>query len=267
MKKTIISGITLGWLCWGFSLPVKGETVLEKIQRTGVLQVAIREDAPPFGYLDSNQDLRGYCLGFFALLEKQLLNSLNRQTLSIKLLKSTTNNRFNLVSNNLVDLECGPNTIKNNIAEDLTFSQDFFTTGTQFLVKENDRNRLDLDSNLKDVRLGVVKNTTTEEFVTSTYPSAQIIKFSGTTGKSRGIQAVMQGKIDGMVSDGILLRAEAQQLGLSRARYRLIPQVPILSDRYGMIIKAKDPQWQDLVNSVINSPQANSLSQAWFGGK
>ena len=93
MKQKIVSSLIIVYLSCR-ALPVKAEAVLEKIERTGVLNVAIREDAAPFGYLDSNNNLQGYCLDFFVLLEKQLIKRLERNSLSIKLLKSTANNRF-----------------------------------------------------------------------------------------------------------------------------------------------------------------------------
>ena len=246
------------------SLPVQAETVLEKIQRTGVLRVAIREDAPPFGYLDENDDLEGYCLNFFSLLEKQLTKTLPRNVLSIKLLKSTANNRFALVANNFADLECGPNTIRLDPPNGVSFSQTFFVTGTQFLANKNG-DRLKLDGDLNGTRLGVIKDTTTEEFVTETYPLATVFRFSGVTARTRGVQAVAQGRIDAMVSDGILLKAQAQQQGLSASQYPLIPDTPLTCDRYGMIIGDNDPQWRDFVNSVINSPRIVTLSKTWFG--
>lgn len=246
------------------SLPVQAETVLEKIQRTGVLRVAIRQDAPPLGYLDENDDLEGYCLNFFNLLEKQLTKTLPRNVLSIKLLKSTANNRFALVANNLADLECGPNTIRLDPPDGVSFSQTFFITGTQFLANKKG-DRLKLDGDLNGARLGVIKDTTTEEFVTETYPLATVFRFSGVTARTRGVQAVAQGRIDAMVSDGILLRAQAQQQGLSASQYPLIPDTPLTCDRYGMIIGDEDPQWRDFVNSVINSPRVVALSETWFG--
>ncbi|MGL4883097.1 MAG: amino acid ABC transporter substrate-binding protein, partial [Waterburya sp.] len=79
MNRQVISSFITGSLCLLFlASPVKAETVLAKIQRTGVLTLAVREDAPPFGYLDANDNLQGYCLDFFALLEKQLNNKLER---------------------------------------------------------------------------------------------------------------------------------------------------------------------------------------------
>ncbi len=264
MKQQILSSLIILYL-FGWALPVKAETVLEKIERSGVLKVAFREDAAPFGYLDTNNNLQGYCLDFFVLLEKQLIKKLERNSLSIKLLKSTTNNRFSLVEKNIVDLECGPNTIREDIPDSINFSTTFFITGTQFLVSKKNRDRIDLENKLQNIKIGVIKDTTTEEFVVDTYPSAIIQKFSGVTARNRGVQAVGQGKIDAMISDGILLRAEAQQQGLSTREYPLIPKIPLTCDRYGMMIGGKDSQWLNFVNSVIRSSQAAKLSQAWFG--
>ena len=247
----------------GFVAPVKAEDTLAKIQRTGVINLAIREDARPFGYLDANNRLQGYCLDFFALLESRLLKELKRDSLSVKLFKSTTNNRFSLVANNIIDLECGPNTIGSDPPENTTFSSSFFLTGTQFLVNKN--NNLDLDRDLDGATLGVISNTTTAEFIARRYPQARLRKYRGVTARNRGIQAVAQGKIDAMISDGILLRAEAQQQELSSADYPLVPDLPLTCDRYGMIITSEDPQWQDFINSAIDGPEVKALSKAWFG--
>ena len=258
-----LSLLSSSLLFLGLASFAEAESTLGKIQRTGVLSVAIREDAPPFGYLDDNDNLQGYCLDFFALLETQLVQKLERNTLIIKLLKSTPGNRFSLVDADLVDLECGPNTIRSDIPPNTDFSKVFFVTGTQFLVQKN--TALDLDNDLANAKLGVIKNTTTEQFIAQRYPAATLRKYRGVTARIRGIQAVEQGKIDAMISDGILLRAEAQQQGLSATEYPVIPDVPLTCDRYGMIIPGDDPEWQDFVNSVIGSSQAATLSNAWFG--
>lgn len=251
-------------LCFlGLVSPAKGEERLAKIQRTGVLNVAIREDAPPFGYLDANKNLQGYCLDFFELLESQLVDELERNSLSVKLLKSTAANRFTLVADNLVDLECGPNTIRAEPPENTDFSTGFFLTGTQFLIKED--NPLDLDNTLDGATLGVVANTTTAKYIAQRYPTAILRQYRGVAARVRGVQAVSQGKLDAMISDGILLRAEVQQQGLSLSEYPLIPEVPLTCDRYGMIIHGNDPQWQEFINSMINSPEAIALADQWFG--
>jgi polar amino acid transport system substrate-binding protein len=263
MNRNLIWVLASSVCFLGLVSPVKGEERLGKIQRTGVLNVAIREDAPPFGYLDGNKNLQGYCLDFFDLLESQLVDELERDSLSVKLLKSTASNRFTLVAENLVDLECGPNTIRTEAPENIGFSACFFLTGTQFLIKQD--NPLDLDNDLDGATLGVIANTTTAKYIAQRYPTAILKQYRGVAARIRGVQAVSQGKIDAMISDGILLRAEVQQQGLSLAEYPLVPEVPLTCDRYGMIIHSNDSQWEDFINSVINSPEAIALSDQWFG--
>ncbi|MFM2310880.1 MAG: hypothetical protein RLZZ04_156 [Cyanobacteriota bacterium] len=264
MNRNLIWVLASSVCFLGLVSPVKGEERLAKIQRTGVLNVAIREDAPPFGYLDASKNLQGYCLDFFDLLESQLVDELERDSLSVKLLKSTASNRFTLVAENLVDLECGPNTIRAEPPENTDFSAGFFLTGTQFLIKQD--NPLDLDNDLNGATLGVIANTTTAKYIAQRYPTAILKQYRGVAARTRGVQAVSQGKIDAMISDGILLRAEAQQQGLFLSEYPLIPEVPLTCDRYGMIIHSNDPQWQEFINSVINSPEAIALADEWFGG-
>ena len=268
MNRQAVSFLLGGTLLLGFALPTnanKSEGVLDRIQRTGVLKVAIREDAPPFGYLTPSGELQGYCLDFFALLEQQLVKNLERNTLSVKLFKSSTSSRFSLVENKTIDLECGPNTIPQENTRQVNFSDSFFLTGTQFLVKNKKKKTLNPNRNLGDVTLGVIGNTSTADYLAENYPNATLRKFEGVTARARGIEAVEQGKIAAMVSDGILLRAAAQQQGLSALQYPLVPDVPLTCDRYGMIIQSEDSQWQDFVNSVIDTPEAEQLTDAWFG--
>ena len=57
MNRNLVFLFTSSLYLLSLISPVKAEDTLAKIQRTGVLSVAIREDAPPFGYLDANHYL------------------------------------------------------------------------------------------------------------------------------------------------------------------------------------------------------------------
>ena len=257
--------IALGLAVALFPLSAVAQPVLEEIAETGELRVAVREDAPPFSYLDSGDNLRGYCLDFIELLEEKLTKELQRNTMAVTLLKSTVSNRFDLVENNLVALECGPNTIRELTSESAAFSRPFFVTGTQFLVATNRESQFELDGNLGELTIGVINNSSNQEAIAQRYPEAEIVAFSGTTARSRGVQAVRQGQIDAMVSDGILLWAEMAQQEFPKEEYKLIPQSPLTTDYYGMILPESDSDWQEFVNSVVVSPESQALFQRWFG--
>ncbi|MBE9168251.1 amino acid ABC transporter substrate-binding protein [Pleurocapsales cyanobacterium LEGE 06147] len=243
------------------------ETVLDTIERTGLLRVAIREDAAPFGYLDAGGNIRGYCLDFFALLRRKLTQFLQRDIIVIRLLKSNASNRFQLVAEGLVYLECGPNTISTEIQvpNQIEFSTAFFISGTQFLIQRDNRQRINLDSNLQDIAIGVIRNTTTEQYISDRYPLAEQQQFQGSAARMRGVQTLQQGRLDAFVSDGILLIAEVERQNLPLQNYILIPEQPLTCDRYGMILPANEPQWRNFVNSVIESKESEKLLSRWLG--
>lgn len=251
---------------------VKAETVLEEIERTGVFRVGIRSDAVPFGYRKPNGQLTGYCVDFIASLKEKISDTIERDELLVRIFESTASNRWRLVSERTVHIECGPNTIREEMPEEsISFSQPFFVTGTQFLVLNSERDapfgsrrshRVALNSTLEGVRIAVLRGTTTESLVEDRYPQATVVKLQGSTGRLRGVQGVLQGRFDTFVSDGILLLGEAEAL---RARdYQLIPDQPLSCDQYGMILPEEDMQWETLVNSILVSQQGRQIWQNWF---
>lgn len=247
------------------TLPAKSETVLEKIKRTGLLEVAMREDAIPFGYRDSNNNLQGLCLDFIQLLREELKHKLNLQIISVKIYKSTLFNRFQLLENKTVDFECGPNSIRKTIPNGVSFSRPFFVTGTQFLVRSDNQKNFDFSSSLEGISIGVLRDTTTQELLRQKYPLATYQEFQGVTGRLRGIQSLRRNRIDAFASDGILLIGEAVILGLSLGKdYQLIPPNPLNCDYYGFILPANDPQWQEFINGVIVTSENRNIFKAWF---
>jgi hypothetical protein len=101
-------------------------TILEEIKRTGLLRIAVREDAVPFGYRDLNENWTGICIDFLEILRNQVRRELDQPIILIKLFKSTLFNRFDLVNDKVVALECGPNTIRDNLSYNIDFSDPFF---------------------------------------------------------------------------------------------------------------------------------------------
>jgi polar amino acid transport system substrate-binding protein len=242
----------------------KGETILEKIDRTGLLEVAIREDAVPFGYRDGANNLEGLCLDFIELTREELKKKLGLKVISIKIYKSTLFNRFDLVENKTVDFECGPNTIRATIDQNVTFSQPFFVTGTQFIIRTEQRANFNL-STLEEQRIWVLRGTTNSDFLRERYPKAIFEEFQGITGRARGVQALVRGRIDAFASDGILLLGEAIELGLALgADFVITPRNPLDCQYYGFILPNNDPQWKSFIDAVITTSQNRDILKQWF---
>lgn len=253
-------------VCSPFS--VRSETVLEEIQRTGVLKVALRQDAPPFGYLNSAGEWSGFCLDFINRLQQKVKQELGRDVLLVKLYKSTLYNRFETINNKVAYLECGPNTMQNNSEINADFSMPFWISGTQFLIREESYRDFAVNGSLKDFKIGVLLYTSTQTFLAHRYPQSILVEFQGVTGRRRGIQALQQKRIDAFAGDGILLLGEAvlQDLSLGK-NYLLVPEYPLSCEYYGLILPQGDSQWRNLVNSVIESERSQPIYKAWFGAE
>ena len=253
----------LGLLSYFLPVFAQEETVLEAIARTGILKVALREDAPPFGYQNANGIRVGFCLDFFEELEDALKETLKREVLLVKVFESTLVNRFDVVENKLVHLECGPNTIREIKDKKISFSTPFWVSGTQFLVSTNNPTPIEINGSMAGVKIGVLRHTTTETLLNDRYPNAEIKKFQGVTGRRRGVQAMKQERIQAFAGDGILLLGEAVLQNLQG--FQLVPALPLDCEYYGLILPAGDESWQTLVNSVIHSQDSAYLYREWFG--
>jgi len=243
--------------------PKKQETVLAESAKTGVLRAAVRLNAPPFSFKDESGQPTGFCVDQLKDLTNQLQQQLKRSIrLEVKA-EATLENRFQLIRDNQVYIECGPDTIRGNIPG-AVFSKPFFVTGTQFLAQKTKQILVSPLNTFKDVRIGVIEGSTTENFIRDRYPKAAITKFDGRTGRSQGIQALAKGSIDIFASDGILLLDEAKKQNLSLNDYTLLPDGPLTCEPYGMLLPANAPQWRDTVNDYINSPAYRQTWQKWF---
>ena len=240
------------------------ETILNQIKHTGVLKVAMRRDASPFGYIDEQQRWTGYCGDLAVELQKYLTSKLGLN-LAIDLveLPSTLENRFSLIQEDTVHLECGPNTIRQDV-EGIAFSVPFWTTGTRFLTPKERQSNINPNSSLENLQVGVLKNTTTEEFIQTNYPQAQVVYFDGVQGRAEAVKAVTEGNIDTFASDSILSLEEMARQNLPVNNYVLQPKLPLTCDFYGLLLPNDDPQWQDTVNKFIAEISAQKVMDKWL---
>lgn len=242
----------------------KSATVLADIQKTGVLKVGIRKDAAPFGFINAQGEWKGYCQDFMEGFRDYLVANYDVPTnLRVVTLESNLRDRFELVQDQTVHLECGPNSIRKDITN-VEFSVPFAATGTQFLIPKNKEESFDIKNNLQGWNVGVLQDSLTQQFMKDNYESVKTTLFKGELGRAEGVQALAQGKIDAFVSDGILLQGEIVRQGLSANDYSVVPERPLTCDFYSMILPNNDPQWQKMVNEFIMEDRFNVKNNEWL---
>ena len=244
--------------------PQRSGEIIAQIRASKTLKVAMRSDAAPFGFIDDSENLwTGYCDDFADALGEHLTEKLNIDGgIEVVKIPSTLENRFQLVRDNTIHLECGSNTIQPD-RENISFSKPIFISGTRFLVTQDKASQIDLNSTLANLRTGVLSDSTTADFISSTYPETDIVYFQGDGGRSDGIQALSEGQIDTFVSDGVLLLGEIDRQNLAQENYRLIPENPLTCDLYGLILPQGEPQWRSLVNDFIDSDLDQKIKDKW----
>ncbi len=221
------------------------------------MKVGIRKDAVLFGYENSKGEWVGFCRTFADALANSLSQKLNN-TISVKTVLSNLQTCEAIVRNGTVHFECRPNTISSTkeVKENIKYSTRFFITSTRLLVKPKDQT---VNTN----KVGVLRGTTNLDIVAKIFPSSQIEQISS---REEGVRRVNNGSIAAFAGDDILLIGEAIRQGLSTEEYEIIPKETLSCDYYGMILPANDFQWQNTINSFIESNQGKEVWQNWFSG-
>lgn len=239
-------------------------SVLDGVNQTGELRVAIRSDAAPFGYLDSESRWTGYCFDLMETFAANLSEELGRDVpLQVVRFPSDLSNRFSLVSQGIVDVECGPNTIRQDV-EGVLFSQPFFYTGTRLLAMGDRASEIAANPNLVELNIGVLPETTTELFLSRELPRAHRVAFPGTTGRTDAVQAVATQQVDAFASDEVLLLGELTRLNLPIEDFAFLPETPFTCDGYGLLLPGNDPEWQSTVSTFLRSQSGRDIQRIWF---
>lgn len=270
-KKLAISLLSLLFTV-SFPLSVWAETVLEKVNRTGVLTAGVRTDAVPFGYTDKNNSLQGYSVDLIKLIQQRLEKQLNKP-IKLELKTVTLKNRFEQVEKGQLDIVCEATSITSEREQKVDFSTPYFTSGIQLLAREADAERLNptrtSETQLQTIRennitVGFLLGTTTDDQFRPVYPEA---KWQVVGSRTDGIRRLKAEEIDLMASDGILLLGELWQQGLDFKQFRLVPEQPLTFENYGCILPKNSAQWGNLVNQTITSEANTQLWNKWFDPK
>lgn len=244
--------------------PIRERGIIAEIQETGVIKMGMRRDATPFGYLNQDDNWTGYCDELAETFAEYLQTKLDlASTPKVVKLQSTLANRFQLIEDETVHFECGPNTIRRDL-EKVSFSIPFFITGIQFLVPEENITKVNPSRDLSGVRVGVLRETTNELLINQQYPNAQIVYFDGEEGRNNAINALVGAEIDTFLDDTILLSAEIDARNLDVNDYQFVPKLPLDCSYYGLALPKNDPEWNKLVNEFLSSDAADDLQVQSF---
>ena len=267
-KLKIIIASSLAFLATIFPAKISQAQTEETIIRRELIYVGVREDSYWFGSRNDKGEREGYCVDIaYALAERLSANQLD--PIRVRLVTSTVQSRWDMVKSGQVDIECGPNSISTEREEKygVNFSSPFFISATQILAQ---RGRQEEDVNAGKAKVGVVRNTTNESDLKSSYPEEQIEdKFLS---REQGIKALADGEVNGFASDGTLLLGIAEEMNLDMEKDYTFITINQENGRpfcagYGFILPGgeENSSWQRYINDFLaNDRKAQRIQRKWL---
>lgn len=131
------AGVLLSLLAALFSVAGAAESpapVIERIARTGIVNLGYRDSSPPFSYLDAERRPIGYSLDICLRLVDALQQRVKRP-LEVRHVPVTSATRMEAVIRGDVDLECGTTTSTAERRQKVAFTVPTFIATTALLVR------------------------------------------------------------------------------------------------------------------------------------
>ncbi len=241
------------------------QSTLDKVKSSGTITVAYREASIPFSYLGGDGKPVGFGWEICGKIVDQVRRATGRNDLTVKTQAVTSQNRIPLMVNGTIDIECGSTTNNSDRAKQVSFSINYFYTGTRLMVKANSPIKTFAD--LKGRK--VVSTTGTTNFqVLRKYNADNGTGFDLMSAKDHDESAlmVMQGRADAFGMDDILLyglRASAQ----NPADLAVVGEA-LQVEPYAIMLRKDDPAFKKLVDDTVaglmKSGEFDALYRKWF---
>ena len=265
MKLT--SALTLGVvLIASAALAREQEGTLQAIQATKTIRLGYLEAAVPFSFLGKEDTPAGYSVELCARVAEGIRQQLRLLRLEVRWIVVTSDNRFDMVKNGKIDLECGAssNTLSRQTMVD--FSLPTWVDGSTFLTKTG--SRIGGLSDLAGKKIAVIGGTTTETALADSVQRmdvrTSIVKVANPVA---GLSAVGTGAVDAYAGNraSLLVLATAgghqSQFAVSRDLLSYEP--------YGLVMRRDDADFRQAVDRVLarlyRSGEVVTIYQHWFG--
>ena len=176
---------------------------LARARETGTLRLGFRTDAPPYSYRAASGEPAGYIVDICREVAAGVKKAQNIPALKIDYVEVSSTARLEALRDGKIDILCDPTSMTMSRRAMVDFSLPTFIDGAAFLHRINEMNRLE---DLRGKKIGVLRNTTTEEALRTTLTQlniqAQVVAMQT---HPEGVRNLSEGKIDAYFADrGIL---------------------------------------------------------------
>ena len=267
MFPLVFPVICMALLVFASPSTVRAESVLERIERTGVFNPGTRTDAMPFGYRNKNGELTGFAVDLLAEIHRRLEQRFGRP-LKFQLHGVSSANRLVSVRDHVIDIECGNTSPTWERETQVDFSLPVYWSGTRVMTLQKSSDQI---QDLIGKRIGVVAETTTAAILAEHVPEAIQVEVPDL---KTGFEQFSRGELDGLANDSIVLRALVEGSPL-KSKVVLLPRSGNFTyEPAACVLPQNDSAWRDFVNHSLAEMLAGideyrgeymDIYERWFG--
>jgi ABC-type amino acid transport substrate-binding protein len=265
MMRALTPLVLLTWLLAAPAQGAEPDGVLKKIKSSGAITLGYRESSRPFSFAGDDGKPAGYSVDLCSRVADALAKELRLSKLQIKWVKTTVENRLQLVAAGSIDIECGSTTTSFSRMEQVDFSLMTFLDGGSLLV--TDASGVRGISMLGNRRVAVIPGTTTETALTDALRkravTATVVPVKD---HAAGVAALDGGTADAYASDRVIL------IGVGRTSKS--PEKLSLVDEYfsyepyALMLPRNDAAFRLSVNRALaalyRSGEVVPIFEKWF---
>lgn len=264
--------IALAGLALGVAAAVPGSAeaaspTLERIQKSGAIRLAYREQVMPFAFKDRDGKVKGYSVELCERVAKSIQQALRLTALNIEWQPVNAATRLETIASGRADIECGTTTITLSRMEKVDFSVPIFVDGGGLLVRPTGDKPIHL-ADLKGKKIAVIGGTTTEQALSR---ALDVIEAPATLvpvkDGAEGVAAVLSGRADGYAGDRIVLAGF--KVRDPRASGLVFVENDFSLEPYALAVRRDDPDFRLAVNRALvglyKSGEIDAIFLRWLG--
>ena len=266
MHRPVFLVFVLSLLCGAVSASAASPT-LQRIAKSGTLNIGYVPDAPPMSFRDADGKVTGYTIALCRHVADAVQNALNLSKLTLKFVPLIAPEaRLRAVESGKVDIECAASTMTMSRRERVDFSLLTYITGGSVLsLKEQPLPRI---AGLQGKRVAVISGTTTERALKRFRDTNEFdIRIVPIETHADGLKQLNAGKVDAYASDRAMLIGQALRSG-DASRYTLASDV-FSFEPYALMLRRGDSDFRLLVDRALarlyRSARIQRLYYDWFG--
>jgi len=240
------------------------EGTLHAIATTKTIRLGYLEMAVPFSFVGKHNKPAGYSVELCMRVADGIRQQLGLSRLEIRWLPVTSENRFEMVKEGAIDLECGASSNTLSRQKVVDFSLPTWVDGSTFLTRVGSGiGRL---SDLAGKKVAVIGDTTTEAALDELHRRGIIASIVRVANQVEGINALAAGAVDAYAGNQASLLVV---LVASGNETRFVLSRDFLSyEPYGLVMRRDDADFRQAVDQSLarlyRSGEVVEIYKHWF---